>query len=407
MRRRNPVALAICLLGAASAQAQYRITTIATSRGELDNLDSPVINGGGSVAYSAARDAGGAVLVREDRPGRTVIADTDGDLAAFGAWALDDAGSVGFVADTDGGGRVVARGEGGAAAILAAVGSGGVTSIDPVVSMSPLGDLLYAATSLPLPDTAGRALYRVRGGVPTLMVADYFQYLSYGPIEARIALDDAGTVYFENQRGNSLRISETTSVPFVFDAVWTDLPCDTLQFATVMLLSAGPAYGAVYSAGYTGGAGIFIEAQSPTCATRIADVSGPLSSFAQAAAAYDRAARLRVAFHALLDAGGSALYAGEPGNYREIIAEGDRLDGSTVVELSMSAQAFNSEGELAFRARLADGTTGVYVASPDGGGAGGGGGGSAGIGTLLVLVLGQLCRARRGAARRWFAGPSA
>lgn len=57
------------------------------------------------------------------------------------------------------------------------------------------------------------------------------------------------------------------------------------------------------------------------------------------------------------------IYAGSASVQNRVIEVGDPLGGSTVTELAMGTDALNDSGQIAFWAQLANGSSGVYVAS--------------------------------------------
>ncbi|MDH4023696.1 MAG: hypothetical protein OEV14_11285, partial [Gammaproteobacteria bacterium] len=375
------------------AKAAFRITPVQNTRGDLAQIGIPSINELGDLAFSGEFELDGhRGIFRVTGSTRTTIATNDGELLAFGEPpAIDGAGVVTFVADRDDGGRSILSGSGGALTTVARTGMDGITDIVPFVTGNESGEVLFAATAIPGNGTSGRGLYRVQDGIRTLMIAETFDHLVYGPIRDDFAIDNASTIYFENQWSGFSRISQTRTVPFYFDVVTTQSSCAGRVFAAVELLSAGPLGAVFYGSEEGGRRGIYLQNRAGNCATAIADNSGPLDYFPQAAASLDETGTTHVAYWALPDAGNSVIFAGPIGQPEAVIAVGDPLNASTVVELFMGRQAFNRSQQLAFWARLADGTTGVYIAEPESGG--GGGGGRIDAPTVLLLAI--------GAARRW------
>jgi hypothetical protein len=77
-----------------------------------------------------------------------------------------------------------------------------------------------------------------------------------------------------------------------------------------------------------------------------------------------------VAFAATLSAGGGGVFTGGDPAADKVIATGDELDGATVTEVHLFRQGLNDNGQVAFFARLDDGTSGIFRADPVWGAAG-------------------------------------
>ena len=90
--------------------------------------------------------------------------------------------------------------------------------------------------------------------------------------------------------------------------------------------------------------------------TSIADSSGLFDRFGEIVLNNEE----EVVFTASLDDGTEGIFAGFDPEHDRIIAVGDELSGSTVVDLQLSAEGLNNDGILAFKAKLADGTEGIY-----------------------------------------------
>src|SRR5262249_29841714 len=95
----------------------------------------------------------------------------------------------------------------------------------------------------------------------------------------------------------------------------------------------------------------------------VVDDTGAFASFGFAPALN---ARGQVAFEGTTKAGRVGIFTGSDPKKDRVIAVGDALDGSIVVDLGASAfgAALNNNGQIAFIAQLADGRTGVYRADP-------------------------------------------
>jgi len=94
--------------------------------------------------------------------------------------------------------------------------------------------------------------------------------------------------------------------------------------------------------------------------TTIANTSGPFSFFGQPAINNGGT----VAFYATLFQGGSGIFVGSDPVSDKVIATGDSLEGSTVTSALFFSNGLNNFGQLAFYAKLADGTSGIFRADP-------------------------------------------
>jgi hypothetical protein len=71
-----------------------------------------------------------------------------------------------------------------------------------------------------------------------------------------------------------------------------------------------------------------------------------------------------VVFRASLDSGGDGLFFGPDSVGDRIIGTGDSLLGSTVSSVAFWREGLNDHGQVAFFARLTDGSSGIFVATP-------------------------------------------
>lgn len=108
-----------------------------------------------------------------------------------------------------------------------------------------------------------------------------------------------------------------------------------------------------------GGSGLFTG--DGTTTTTIALSSGPTFSGFGMTISLNTAGT--VGFRADLDAGGFGFYTSDGTTTTLVIRDGDALFGSTVTALDLGREALNDAGQFAFRYSLADGRTGVAVAT--------------------------------------------
>jgi hypothetical protein len=108
----------------------------------------------------------------------------------------------------------------------------------------------------------------------------------------------------------------------------------------------------------SGASGVFTGNGGPL--TTVADSSGPFSFF-DTAAINDSGI---VAFGASLDTGESGIFVGPDPVADRVIVTGEKLRGSTITNAFICSEGLNNAGEIVFVAQLADGRTGIFVASP-------------------------------------------
>ena len=70
----------------------------------------------------------------------------------------------------------------------------------------------------------------------------------------------------------------------------------------------------------------------------------------------------QIAFGAVLDDGTEGIFTGVDAERDRLIAVGDSLSGSEVVDLEFDSEGLNNSGTISFQAELADGTIGIYQA---------------------------------------------
>ena len=110
----------------------------------------------------------------------------------------------------------------------------------------------------------------------------------------------------------------------------------------------------------TGDSAIFASTDGKL--TTIADTSGSFSSFRSDVAINELG---KVAFLADLDNNSRGLFTGSKDlGFKEVIAVGDTLGGSTVTQLRISRNGLNDAGQIAFDAVLADGSQSIFRAEP-------------------------------------------
>ncbi|PIG92427.1 choice-of-anchor tandem repeat NxxGxxAF-containing protein [Gloeocapsopsis sp. IPPAS B-1203] len=107
--------------------------------------------------------------------------------------------------------------------------------------------------------------------------------------------------------------------------------------------------------------GIFKKRRDQEIETFVDD-SSPFSFFQSNPALNDQG---QIAFLAYLDAGGgSGIYTGKNPNTNKVIAVGDPLAGSKVVDLIIGGNSLNNAGQVTFEAILENGSIAVFRADP-------------------------------------------
>jgi|SRR5215831_18625866 len=123
----------------------------------------------------------------------------------------------------------------------------------------------------------------------------------------------------------------------------------------------------LFTATFGGSPAIFTGDGSST--KTVADTNGPYSFFpvddpAGVGPAINNMGT--VAFGAILRDGRKGIFTGPDPTRDKVIVTGDPLFGSTVSFLEFCRQGLNDSGQIAFYARLSDGTAGFYRADPQG-----------------------------------------
>ena len=174
------------------------------------------------------------------------------------------------------------------------------------------------------------------------------------------AMNDAGTVVFRNNRGTGIF---TTSGGLITTIVDSSSPFNYFGDAP-SINSAGRVAFVAGVNGIDGGTyGIYSGNGGPL--TTIADLSGPYSYLGDFYSYQPSInASGMVAFSAGLDAGGGGVFIGDGTVTSKVIGAGDPLFGSVVMGAGVSPNGLNDAGQVAFIYQLANGTTGIAVATP-------------------------------------------
>lgn len=299
------------------------LTLIVNTSGKFSFLGvGPSINNRGRVAFLGGLDSGDAGYFTSDGATITRIADSSGPFDfqriptldnLFGEPVLNDRGRVAFRADLDQGGKGIFSNTRGDTGTIADTTSGLITfGITP--DLNQRGTVVFSAGTAPVPGTI-----EVDGQM--VPIAELFQnagiFIGQDDQLTAIADPNDGLILF----GSSPAINDQGTVAFIGVAA-------------------------------TGEVGVFTGRGNDL--TPIADSAGSFSSFR----GVDINNAGTVAYLADFDGGGSGLFVGS----QQVIATGDELNGSTVVELNFLNKGLNNQDTVAFWAKLADGRSGVFRA---------------------------------------------
>lgn len=294
------------------------LTTIAdTVSGPFGGISCcPAINAVGTVAFLGQLDNSIAGVFAGSGGPVTTIADSSGSLNGFLQPSINNGGTVAFrafIGPGDLGGVWIFKGDGGPLTPIASNRSGLFYELGALPAINSAGAVAFeAGLLLNGRPSGGPGLFVGSGGsLTTIATTDLFTAGSpFRGFNVFPAINDAGTVAFE---------------------------------------------ASVEGDGVTG---IFTGNGGPV--TLVADSTGPLGFLARAAINEAGA----VAFLATLDGGGSGIFTGPDPVSDRVIGTGDTLFGATVTNLGFFRDGLNNAGQIAFFARLSDGTVGIYRADP-------------------------------------------
>ncbi|MCC5638074.1 hypothetical protein LC593_19990 [Nostoc sp. CHAB 5844] len=330
------------------ASLAFSFTKIADNQDSFNSLGFfPAINNEGVVVFSTNLDADGeatGIFISNSRV-TTKIADNSSAFSVFSpVAAINNAGTVAFSAnldDTSSGVFISNKG------VITPI----VNSSDPRGFGNPvinnLGQVVFSA---PL-NTQNQGIF-TSNGRETSLIADTND--TYTTLDG-YAINDRNTVAFvaslnTGGRGIFIYQGETTTPVVETNGDFDFLSSPTLNNENTI------AFRGVLD-NYTT-EGIFTVKDGNL--STITDNSGPFSFFENPAINNEGI----VAFKGALDTGGFGIYTGPDPVNDKVIAVGDALLGSTVVDLYFSNQGLNDANQVAFYAKLANGTAGIFRANP-------------------------------------------
>ncbi len=341
---------------AAAAKAEYTFTLIADSTGPFSEFDfpSPSLNAVGTVAFHANLDNGRQGIFTGSGGPVTTVFTTLPFPDGLGYPSINAAGTVAFVADQrTGPGERILAGNGGPVVTIADTagqfrnfGGGYSTSINTA------GTVAFSAGL----DTGPAGIFSSIGGVISPILVNSVSLGSDG----FFTMNDSGTIAF--RRGNG------TAVAKLDHGLLTPIADSSGPFN---YFGAAPSINAAGSVAFVAGVngidggvfGIYTGDGGPL--TTIADLSGPFNyvgdfNFPQPSINGSGT----VAFLGGLDSGGGGIFIGDGTTTSQILDARAPLFGSTLTGLSISPTSLNDAGQVAFYYRLANGTTGIAVATP-------------------------------------------
>lgn len=341
----------LLVLPAAGEATSYTFTKIAeTSSGSTGFafFDSASINDGGTVAFSAVLNSRESGIFTGDGTVVSSVADTTGPLSALGPPSISNGGMVAFWVRFDTGDIGISRGDG--TTLTSIADSRGPFNFFGVFpSINNGGTVAFWARF----DAGGTGILTSDGSTLTTVVATSDPFSSYNDP----SLNDGATVAFKFRERvasailNHIMTSDGTTHTHVADSSG---PYNA--FGDPSLNDGGQV---AFQASLDAGGSQILRSDGITL-TSIADTSGPFN-FLHAVSLNDSG---QVAWLASLDAGGTGIFTGPDPIADKVITVGDPLAASTVTQLGFGREGLNAAGQVAFIARLADGSQGVYRADP-------------------------------------------
>ncbi|MBH8575013.1 hypothetical protein I8752_18730 [Nostocaceae cyanobacterium CENA369] len=332
---------------AASFTFEKIVDTNSLFRIPVYEFDSPAINDEGTVAFSAAyannQDSGTGIFSTNGKKITTIVDTngTNGSFSSLGTPSLNNFGTVAFQGERT------------------------------------------------LNKVSGVGFFTGNGGLPATV---YFDNNAKGILVSRPSINDKGTVAFAdnefgniyinsngkitsiaNTNGGNPVINNQGTVSFILPdkgLVTRNGQVTTTIANTNNLFSSLSGDGSPLNEEGTvaflanllsGGEGIFTG--NGASLTTIADTSGDFDGFGASPAINDDG---KVAFWAFLKSGGEGIFTGSDIVKNKVIATGDNLLDSKVTGIeSFDLQGLNNRGQIVFAASLANGTQGIYVATPE------------------------------------------
>jgi hypothetical protein len=320
-----------------AAPVRYVFTPIADTSGPFQQVGQfSSINDSGTVAFKADLRTGGGGIFAGTGHAIITIANTQAFPADVGGTWINEAGMVVFRGRLVDGADGVFAGSGGPITTIALGSFFSFPSINNQGAVA-LGN--------------GNAIFVGRGGPLTPIAVIGGPLRGFGDP----AVNSAGTIAF------AAGLDGGTNAIFVGNGGPLSLIADTSgSFAS---FGAFPVINDAGTVGFlarldTGITGLFATAGASF--STIADTTGPYSQF-DLFSLDDHGA---VAFQALLDDGGKGLFTGPDPVSDKVVAVGDVLFGSAVLDVTLYRAGLNNHGQVAFLALLSDGRHVIVRADP-------------------------------------------
>ncbi|MDY6804376.1 MAG: hypothetical protein SXA11_11285 [Cyanobacteriota bacterium] len=338
------------------------------------------INENGEIAFLGNLNSGGQVLFRGDGARLTQVAETGGIFQDFAQGiSINDSGDVAFLAN-----------------LVAGLGSGIFVNDD--ISKDPknaaVGNINQFGQGLSINNSGTVAYYQLED-IYTWSDANGKTNLTgcnglvgtrppgCAIIRQRPSINNGGTVAYSTTHGVLTSNGPTITDTNLFPAHWfMDPSINDLGRAVFHTHFYGSGRGIFTSNGtgdndfIAGNTNPFTWIQSPSI-----NKGGT------------------VAFLADLPTGDRGIYTGHD-LAAKVIGKGDILNGSLVTDLSVDRESINDKGQIAFWAKLANGTEGIFRADPEAG--------DSQFNPLLPdFTVGSLYKFRDEHRYKWFDPPSA
>src|SRR5262245_55415737 len=333
------------------------VDNVNNSQGFAFFGSAPAINNAGAVAFESAGVDFTSGSVWKWQNGRLTPIATSGDKSPLGLFGdnvvINSAGRVGFTAKVlSSNDPIIATGDGGALNKIASAGEQGRVSwpFFGISSMNESGTVVFLGLRR---TSRSQAIFAGRGG-PLTTIVDTATDPRFGSLGGS-AINAAGTVVF---RGS---LADRTEGIFLSGSSIKDIVdtnnSNVFEFLDPVINDTGTIGGAIFLAG-----GIEVFTATDGVITPRTNPDSSLFTLVDNVTINNRG---DVAFFATEAVGPDGIFVEQTGgsNPVTVIETGDTLFGSTVVAFSMGRFSFNDRGQIAFRYLLADGRSGIAVAS--------------------------------------------